>query len=109
MLFGGGMRGRHGRDRMVVIFITKYAIKFVSELPQVGGFRRVSTNKTDRHDIAEILLKVALNTIKQTSKPIYFECILCICHWYMTYIIMLPVFIYMIYRVCLLYSFVFIE
>jgi hypothetical protein len=25
-----------------------------------------STNKTDRHDIAEILLKVALNTIKQT-------------------------------------------
>jgi hypothetical protein len=28
-----------------------------------------STNKTDRHDIIEILLKVALNTIKQT-KPI---------------------------------------
>jgi hypothetical protein len=27
-----------------------------------------STNKTDRHDIAEILLKVALNTIKQTNK-----------------------------------------
>jgi hypothetical protein len=26
-----------------------------------------STNKTDRHDIAEILLKVALNTIKQTK------------------------------------------
>jgi hypothetical protein len=26
------------------------------------------TNKTDRHDIAEILLKVALNTIKQTNK-----------------------------------------
>ena len=26
-----------------------------------------STNKTDRHDIIEILLKVALNTIKQTS------------------------------------------
>jgi hypothetical protein len=26
-----------------------------------------STNKTDRHDIPEILLKVALNTIKQTS------------------------------------------
>ena len=25
-----------------------------------------STNKTDRHDIAEKLLKVALNTIKQT-------------------------------------------
>jgi len=27
-----------------------------------------STNKIDRHDIAEILLKVALNTIKQTNK-----------------------------------------
>jgi hypothetical protein len=27
-----------------------------------------ATNKTDRHDIAEILLKVALNTIKQTNK-----------------------------------------
>jgi hypothetical protein len=26
-----------------------------------------STNKTDRHDITEILLKVALNTIKQTE------------------------------------------
>jgi hypothetical protein len=28
-----------------------------------------STNKTDRHDITEILLKVALNHIKQTNKP----------------------------------------
>ena len=27
-----------------------------------------STNKTDRHDVTEILLKVALNTIKQTNK-----------------------------------------
>jgi hypothetical protein len=27
-----------------------------------------STNNTDRHDIDEILLKVALNTIKQTNK-----------------------------------------
>jgi hypothetical protein len=27
-----------------------------------------STNKTDHHDITEILLKVALNTIKQTNK-----------------------------------------
>jgi hypothetical protein len=27
-----------------------------------------STNKTDYHDIIEILLKVALNTIKQTNK-----------------------------------------
>jgi hypothetical protein len=29
-----------------------------------------STNKTDRHDITEILLKVALNTMKQKSKII---------------------------------------
>jgi hypothetical protein len=27
-----------------------------------------STNKTDHHDITEILLKVALNTIIQTNK-----------------------------------------
>jgi hypothetical protein len=27
-----------------------------------------STNKTDRHDMTEILLKVAFNTIKQTNK-----------------------------------------
>jgi hypothetical protein len=47
-------------------------IKFVSDLRQDGGFSPgppvSSTNKTDRHDIAEILLKVALNTIKQTNK-----------------------------------------
>jgi hypothetical protein len=45
-----------------------YVIKFVSDLQQVGGFSLgssvSSTNKTDRHDIASILLKVALNTIK---------------------------------------------
>ena len=28
-----------------------------------------STKKTDYHDITEILLKVALNTIKQTNIP----------------------------------------
>jgi hypothetical protein len=27
-----------------------------------------STNKADHHDITEILLRVALNTIKQTNK-----------------------------------------
>ena len=49
-------------------------IKFVSDLRQVGGFSASppvsSTNKTERHDITEILLKVALNTIsnKQTNK-----------------------------------------
>jgi hypothetical protein len=30
-----------------------------------------STNKADRHDITEILLKVALNTIDQTHPPFY--------------------------------------
>jgi hypothetical protein len=29
----------------------------------------VSTNKTDRHDITEILLKVALSTTNQQSQP----------------------------------------
>ena len=34
---------------------------------RVLGFS--STNKTDRHDIAEILLKVALNTIDSPKNP----------------------------------------
>jgi hypothetical protein len=29
---------------------------------------RIPINKTDRHDISEILLKMALDTIKQTNK-----------------------------------------
>jgi len=42
-------------------------IKFVSDLRQVGGFLRVSSiYKADRHDITEILLKVALNNIHLT-------------------------------------------
>jgi hypothetical protein len=81
--------GRHGRERMVVGFTTTcaikvvgsnpvdgevysiqhYVIKFVSDLRQVGGFLRVlrfpPPIKIDRHDITEILLKVALNTINQ--------------------------------------------
>ena len=44
-----------------------YVIKFVSDLRQVGGFSPSTTvsssNKTDRHDITEILMKVALKTI----------------------------------------------
>ena len=51
-----------------------YVIKFVSDLRRVGGFLRVlrfpPPNKTDRHDIAEILLKVALSTINQIYKLI---------------------------------------
>jgi hypothetical protein len=86
--------GRRGRDRMVVGFITTYAIsayhhwccgfesrsgrgaqhhviKFVSDLRQVVLFpgRPVSsTSKTDLHDITEQLLKLALSSIKQISK-----------------------------------------
>ena len=82
------MRGGRGCDRMIAGFTTTYAIsayyhwccefesrsgrgvqhyviKFVSDL----WFSLVSsTNKTDRHDITEILLKVALNAIKHTNK-----------------------------------------
>jgi hypothetical protein len=50
-----------------------YVIKFVSDLRLVGvffpGTPVSSTNKIDRHDITEILLKVALNAINQI-KPI---------------------------------------
>jgi hypothetical protein len=86
--------GRCGRDRMVVGFTTTYAISayhhWYREFESRSG-RGVttlcdkvcqwlatgrwfspgppvfSTNKTDRHDITEILLKVAFNTIKQTN------------------------------------------
>jgi len=41
-------------------------IKFTSCLPMVGGsLRLLPPLKTGRHDIAEILLKVALNTKNQ--------------------------------------------
>ena len=50
-----------------VCSIQHYVIKFVSDLQQVSGFLQVlrfpPPIKTDRHDIAEILLKVALNII----------------------------------------------
>jgi hypothetical protein len=50
-----------------VYAIQHYVITFVSDLRQVGGILQVSsTNKTDRHDITEMLLKVALNTKTQT-------------------------------------------
>ena len=68
-------RVRRGRDRMVAGFITAYVqsvpiiTKVVNSNPsdeqQVDGFVRV-LRKTDQHDITEILLKVALNTITLT-------------------------------------------
>jgi hypothetical protein len=52
--------------------VEHYVIKFVGDLRQIGGFLRVHRFpppiKLDRHDIAEILLKVTLSTIKQTIK-----------------------------------------
>ena len=40
-----------------------YVIKFVREVGVFPGTPVSSINKTDRHDIIEILLKVVLNTI----------------------------------------------
>ena len=51
-----------------------HVIKFVSDIRQVDGFFPGSpvdtTNKTDHHDITEILLKVALSTHKQKLAPV---------------------------------------
>ena len=54
-----------------VYSIQLYVIKFVNNLWQVCDITRhstrvSSTNKTDCHDITEILLKVAVNTITLT-------------------------------------------
>jgi hypothetical protein len=86
------MRSRRGRDRMVAGFITTYAIstyhhwncefesrsglgvqhyliKFVSDLRQIGGFFWILRfPPPEKLYITEILLKVALNSIKQTNK-----------------------------------------
>jgi hypothetical protein len=50
-----------------VYSIQYYVIKFVSDLRQwfSPGTPVSSANKTDIHDVTEILLKVALNTINQ--------------------------------------------
>jgi hypothetical protein len=50
-------------------------IKFVSDLREVGGLFSPgppvsSTDKTDRHDITEILLKVVLN---KTNKHLFIK------------------------------------
>ena len=56
-----------------VYLIQHYVIKFVSYLRQCWWFSLgtpvSSTNKTDRQDITEILLKVALSTINQPNQP----------------------------------------
>ena len=94
-------RVRHGHDSLVVGFITTYAISSLSPLmlwvwiPFIRDVLNTtlcdkfcqwlatgpwfspsipvsSTNKTDHHNITEILLKVALNTISQTLTQIQF-------------------------------------
>ena len=54
-------QGCCGYDRMVVGFITTYAIS--AQLSSLTLCVRTSTNKADLHYITEILLKVPLNTI----------------------------------------------
>ena len=50
--------------------IQLYVIKIASDLLQVGGFLRVLRFPVAmKHDITEILLKVALNTIILTPNP----------------------------------------
>jgi hypothetical protein len=49
-------------------------MQFVSDLRQKGSFSLVSI-KTDLHDIAETLLKVALNTISKPSQTLYDKCV----------------------------------
>ena len=48
---------------------------FLNDLRQVGDFLlfTLPSNKTDSHDITEILLKGALNIIKQTNKQTNIE------------------------------------
>ena len=50
--------------------IHHYVIKFVIDFRQVDGTPISSINETDRHDITEVLLKVALNTITLTPNPV---------------------------------------
>ena len=62
----------HGK----VYSIQHYVTKLVSDLQQVSGFLWVLpisyAIKTDRHDITEILLKVALKTIYQNQNQTMF-------------------------------------
>jgi hypothetical protein len=55
-------------DHGEVYSIQHYVIKLVSDLRQVSGFL---TNKTDRHDMTDILLKVDLNNTTLTLNMYY--------------------------------------
>ena len=60
--------GRRAPDHMVVGFTITYAINTCDRLWFSLGPPISFTYKTDRHDIAKILLKVTLNTIKPKTK-----------------------------------------
>ena len=69
-------RNWNGDSRSGEVYsIQHYVIKFVTDLRKVGEFSPgipiSSTNKTDRHDIAETLLKVSLNTIALTLTNLF--------------------------------------
>jgi hypothetical protein len=59
-----------GRDRMVAGFTDVVSSNL--DQGEVYNITVSSTNKTDRHDITEILLKMVLKTIKQTKCCIFF-------------------------------------
>ena len=60
-----------------VYSIQHYVIKFVSESWWFSSGTPVfSTNKTHRHDITEILLKVALNIINPNTNLLFQKCVL---------------------------------
>ena len=63
-LFKRTYRGRRGDDSMVVGFTTTYAISAYLQHYVIGRWfsprTPVSSTKTDRHDIAKILFKIAL-------------------------------------------------
>jgi hypothetical protein len=77
----GGSRGRDRNQYITTEVVssntaqarcTQYNIMWysASDLRQVGGFFPISSTKnSDRNDIAEILLKVGVNTTTLTSNP----------------------------------------
>ena len=75
----------HGK----VYLIQHYVIKFVSDLRHVVSFLQgipvSSTDKTDCHDITEILLKVLLNTINQTKPHLNSYFLASLLTWFYTF------------------------
>ena len=65
------------------------AARWFSSCPPVS-----STNKTDRHDITEILVKVALGTTKQTSKHMFMWMLIYHSQWHHYEYISYPLYIF---------------